>query len=236
MKVQTESKLPWPEFLARFHPNQGEHITLLGPTGSGKTTLALQILPYREHIVAFGCKRRDSTLQSLIRKGWKKSASWPVPYRYKKVVLWPEVRNMREVIRQRNTFYLALDDIFRRGGWSVYLDEVLYLTDHPRNAGLGLAGPVQLLLQQGRALGVTMIAGTQRPRHVPLAFYSQATHLFLWKNSDENDLKRLDEIGGFPRGQVADVVSGLQPHEVLYLDKVRRIMVRTKAQKIGAKV
>lgn len=230
----TESKvIPWEQFYPTFKPRQGEHITLLGPTGSGKTTLALQIVNKREHVVTFGCKPRDKTLDNLIKQGWKRSAIWPVPYRYKKVVLWPPATSMRNRSTQAYTFYNAMEDIYRRGGWALYVDEIQYLTDSTKQAGLGLSGPVQMLLQQGRAMGVTLIGGSQRPRHIPLAFYSQATHLFLWKNADENDLKRLDEIGGFPRGLVADIVRRLNPHEVLYVDKRTSSMVVTKARRLN---
>jgi hypothetical protein len=54
----------------------------------------------------------------------------------------------------------------------------------------------------GRELGVAGMFATQRPRSIPMAMLEEMSQLFLFSISDENDLKRLWEIG-FPRGQTS---------------------------------
>ena len=86
-------RVTWDEFLKSFRWKQGEHVTLLGPTGQGKTTLALAILPRREYVIVFGTKAKDKTLDRLIKEdGYEKCTEYPPPTWAKKVVLWPSTK------------------------------------------------------------------------------------------------------------------------------------------------
>lgn len=225
----------WSQFLADdFRWEQGEHLTLIGPTKSGKTTLARQILSLKKWVVAFATKRRDPVLRELAGDGFQRFGEWVdvdadiAPRR----VIAPQVRGRADTIqsqrdRQREVFGEALNRAFRQGGWTLYLDELRYLTDY-----LGLAREVEMLWQQGRSEGVTVIGGVQRPRHVPLLAYDQATHLFLFHNGDRSALDRLGEIGGgIEADRVRGAVAALDFHEVLYVNTVPPgRMVRTKVE------
>lgn len=219
-------RIPWDEFERRFVWHQGEHVSLIGPTGCGKTTLALSLMPMRGYSVVFGTKPQDSTLTKLQRQGWKRIRSWndrpPLnPDKsgkppLQRLILWPSFTKMEDVAQHARIFDGALRSIFVDRNWAVFADEVGYLT-----ADLGLDRQLKIMWKQGRSLGLSVVSATQRPAWVPLDMYSQATHLFLWKANDRRDLDRLREIGGdFGDVDLRRVVGGLnfRRHETLYLN------------------
>jgi ABC transporter family protein len=204
----------WSDFLASWEWKQGEHVTLLGPTGAGKTTLANSILSKRAYVVVLATKPRDATLSKLRSQGFEVTREWPPPATSQRVILWPRIERVSDVVNQRVQFAKALMDIYRRGGWAVDIDETRYLTDT-----LKLAPILELLWLQGRAMDVTMIASTQRPRSIPIAALSEASHFFMWKSRDLYDVKRLREIGGYVDPQsVVETLGALNRHQCLYID------------------
>lgn len=221
-------RVAWPAFLDAFDWRQGEHISLVGPTGCGKTTLGLAILPRRRYVIALGTKPRDDTLDKLRRSGWLRAFDWPVPpprgNEARRIILWPRFHRMDDATRQRDIFDRALRGVFTQGGWCIYADELRYLAND-----LKLDRLLRLLWLQGRSLSVSLVGGTQRPAWVPLEMYDQATHLFLWRDNDESNLKRISGIGGAlnPK-EVRTLVSRLPLHDVLYLNTRtgRRLITR----------
>jgi hypothetical protein len=217
--VEIRSHVPvmsWQRFLEQFSWKQGEHVTLLGTTGSGKTTLALEILPRRDYVVAFGTKRLDDTFSGLLKRGYTRINSWPPPPGIRKVLLWPHLDGIaaRDVKPfQREVFGDALNEIYQEGAWAVFLDELRYITDI-----LNLDEEYELLMQQGRSLHISVLGGTQRPRFIPLVAYDQATHLFFWRENDNENIKRIAGIGWSNREEVEAIVSSLPPKTFLYLD------------------
>lgn len=207
--------VPWDEVDERLDWRQGEHVTLVGPTGCGKTTLAIGLLERRGWVTVLGTKPRDRTMDRLVREGYKRVESWPPPSHYRRVILWPRKRRMEDRYVQGERIREALGAIYRAGAWCVFADELEYLTA-PEYLGLG--AELREMWQQGRAMGVSIVGATQRPRHVPLAAYSQATHLFLWRSSDEGDLKRLSELNGADTRTVKATLPQLAKHEVLYVN------------------
>jgi hypothetical protein len=218
---------PWSEFLDGWTWNQGEHITIVGPTNQGKTTLALQLLPRREFVCVLAAKPQDELIERLGKRDFVvvRKLPFPPPEMYKRVIFWPRVDSPTDIIAQKEAFRLALIDIYRKGGYCLYIDELRYVTDFLRLAPL-----VDLLWQQGRSLGVSVVGGTQRPAFVPLAAYDQATHLFLFRDNDAVNLRRLRGIGGVRSDEVAQVVPRLEGHRVLYLNTRDGRMQVTEAE------
>lgn len=207
--------LGWDDFLARLSWRQGEHVALIGPTGQGKTTLALELLPRRSHTVVVATKPRDATLARLVRTdGYHRQKRWPPANdTVRRVLLWPDWRTPDDTRRQAEAIRAAVWDIFRSGSWCIFADDVQYLTDQ-----LGLRNTLTSLWLQARALNVSVVAATQRPRHVPLEMFSQSTHLFLWGTNDEDDLRRIGGLGGLSNRAVRRMVQNLPRHDVLYIN------------------
>lgn len=206
--------LSWQEFLSEFRWRQGEHVSLIGHTSCGKSTLGVELLPRRTHKVVFATKPRDPLITELGRKrGYKVVKKWPPPRGYTDVVLWPPIGNLGDVDTQRSVFGRAMARIYKDGGWCVYADEVRYITQT-----LGLKRGCEQFWLQGRTLGISFMVATQEPTHIPLEAYSQATHLFLWRATDKRRVNRLGEIGGVNTDLVKEIVQRLALHDVLYVN------------------
>jgi hypothetical protein len=227
----TALELPWSQFDDEWQWEQGEHITLVGPTGSGKTTLETAILPRRDFVVFLSTKRIDSTQAKLAGMGYKTihNVAELHPDVTPKAILrppWPEDVNAKTLKKMHaEIFGEALMRVFRMGYWTVVMDEARYLTQD-----LGLADEAQLLWLQGRSLKISVVAGTQRPRWIPLEAYDQATHLFFWKDRDRQNVDRVSEMAGLSRREVQEIVPRLERHEMLYASRVTDELVITKVE------
>lgn len=223
-------RVPWDEFLSRhFAWLQGEHITLIGPTGSGKTTLALALLPMRSYVLAFATKPKDRTMDTLVKEsGWKLVRTWDrmpnLIRRTCRVVFWPKYVTPDDEPRQAWEISTAMRNAFVDGGWCLFVDELWYM-DHV----LGLKKMIEALWTQGRSIDISVVAGTQRPAHVSLLAYDQATHVFFWRDNDERNLTRISGMNGLNARLIRSTVSTLAAHEVLYVNTRTGAMVVTKA-------
>lgn len=216
----------WDEFLGfHFDWAQGEHITLVGPTGTGKTTLALELLPIRDFVLAIATKQRDPVLYRLEEQGYLRQDRFSIPADvHPRVVLAaPLPQGADSLGEQREIVKEALLAVYRQGGWCVYLDELRYITDYLR-----LARDVELLWQQGRSAGISVIGGTQRPAFVPLAAYDQATHVFFWRDNDRRNLERIGGLGAHDSQAIIREVASLPKFTVLYVNTRTGEKYRTK--------
>lgn len=225
-EVTPSPTVAWDQFLPWFTGqwDQGQHVTMVGTTGSGKTTLAQQILTRRSFVVIFGVKGQDETMEEFIRAGYRRLQRWNGDVA-DHVVLWPEVRGFGHANRQREVFAQAMDAIYRAGAWCVFMDEVVYLAET-----LSLEKQLKFLLNQGRSSGISIVAATQRPAFIPLAFYDQPTHYFFWKDTDFRNIKRIGELTGAASRQVVREIPRLREYECLYFNKGTGLRVRTTVE------
>lgn len=221
---------PRREFLeVRFAYHAGEHLSMFGPTGDGKTTLAFQLLNEVASpelpVVNLVKKKRDQTVSRLSgRAGFQRVATWP-PSKVKGLfserprgwTVWPKY-NPKDIPHtkavQRKELGNALVDSFARGNRIVFADELYGLTHE-----LGLEDEVNEIYTQGRSDGVGLWSATQRPAYVPRNAYSQATHVFLSPDPDRDARKRYSEIGGFDPKLVMHNLERCGPYQWVYIRK-----------------
>lgn len=239
---------PWDAFMRRFSWRQGEHVTVIGPTGTGKTTVLRAILPkrYDAHgsVLVLATKSQDTNLDSWARSDhlarvdqwpprapfWKRPgdiqhADGHVTPWDRRVMLWPRPFGMElgavddhiaDVHRR------AMTDAYWSGGWTIVGEELYELSQ------LGLDRELTKIWTQGRSAGLSLVGATQRPVNIPLYAYSQATHLFMFRDNDEVNLKRLQGIGGMSGRSLAGHVASLVGHDVLYINTRTRELIRTR--------
>jgi energy-coupling factor transporter ATP-binding protein EcfA2 len=221
--------LRWAEFLQRFKWQQGQHITIVGPTGRGKTTIALELLKLRrpqtnatEFVAVLATKARDEGLYPpLTRMGYVTHERWgdSPPDVHPHVILKPP-KEARQ--KQADAFADAIGSIYIDGGWTVYADEVRYLTDTLR-----LKDRMELLWLQGRSLGVSLVVSTQRPVSIPLEAFDMATHLFLFRETDRVNTDRAASFSGADTAVARAQLPRLDTHEFLYVNTATGEMLRS---------
>ena len=228
----TVAKVAWDKFLnERFYWQQGEHVSLIGPTGGGKTTLALSLLHRRKLVCIVATKPRDDTVTDFMKANREYRRIKHFGERHdldKRVILWPPYTSgdpKQIMAGQRVAINHALGEMFRTGKWCLFADEVRYLTNN-----LGLKEWMDLYWLQARSLKLSVVAATQRPAWVPLEMYSQATHLFFWKDNDERNLKRIAGLGSMNPRDIVTEVRSLDKHEVLYVNTRNDDMLRTRME------
>lgn len=216
----------WATLVAGLNWRQGEHVSLIGPTGTGKSHLGLRLLSQRAWAVVLGTKPADPTLDRLRRHGYRLIREWPPPATAQRVLLWPKWSNPRQEKAQAEAIGDAMVKMFRQGGWALFADEVSWLCDQ-----LGLQRELKAWWQQGRSNNLTLVAATQRPAWVPRDIYSAATHVFFWRTNDERDLRAIGGLGGLASATVRNLVSTLDAdsHQFLYVNTRTGAMVRSNA-------
>lgn len=235
-------RVPFDVFMRHWRWEQGEHVTVVGPTGTGKTTLirALMVKRYDAGgaVAVLATKPRDANLTRWAREDgltvvreWPPSWPWwkrtpedvdGVPWD-RRVMVWPHLRGAEDVPHMAAVHRRALGDTFAEGSWCVVAEELHYLSDVLR-----LDDELVTAWTQGRSNGVSIIGGTQRPVNIPLYAYSSATHLFFFGDNDEVNLARIQGLGGLSGGVVRETVRALPFHDVLYVNTRRRVMLRTR--------
>jgi hypothetical protein len=195
---------------------QDQHVTVIGPTGCGKTTLVTELIRPRGHVVALGVKHVDKTMEKLIRKErWHKVERWNQrPKSAQRVVLWPKANDLNKVMDTHNKVFSELfRSVFKIGHWTIWMDELTYLADH-----VGLKKPIKQMYILARSNKISLVGSAQRPAWIPLEAYSQASHLILFRTGDERDLARIGSLNGTDAKQVAATVSRLPYHSFLHVD------------------
>lgn len=221
---------PWPEFRESLDWQQGEHVSIVGPTGSGKSTFQLALLPRRTYSAVIATKPRDSTLDGLVRDhGYRRMREWEPRPNERHVLLWPRLSKVESWRDARPTYQRALERIYTAGNWSITLDEARVVCDE-RRPFLGLAPYMRLLWTQGRSLGVSIVAGTQRPAWVPPEMFDQATHLVFFRDGNANNLKTIGGLVGLDDRTIRDGVPALDAHELLYVNPRTGRIARTRVE------
>lgn len=227
----------WDQFKAQFEWNPGEHITTIGPTGSGKTVLnrvLLQMAPRTRdggpYVVVLGVKQRDPELYGPFeREGYELvrrfNAEPPDEIDTIRLLYVPQTEKQGREARaaKSKAFQRALNDIQDTGYWVVYADDIQYMADQLR-----LHEDFEELWILGRSEGISVVASSQEPVNIPVMAYGMATHLFLFSNPDVYRAKRMAELTGMNREIAERTILELPKHEFLYIRKDTRLMLRSR--------
>lgn len=217
------------EFIAsRWAHRWGEHVTILAPSGWGKSTLALQLLEPlstpRAPTWVLCMKRRDTTVSEWGKAHqFRRTEAWPPapaldPRKPAGYLVWPKVTGKVEddEYRQFVAFEATIQKVRAQGkGAKVLADELADLTD------IGLRRQVSSALRQGRSEDAAIFSATQRPFDIPGLAYGQAMHLFIGNDTDKRSRDRYGEIGGIDKNLLIDLTSNLDQREFLYIRRAR---------------
>ena len=221
---------PWDKFIQTFSWLPGEHVALIGPTGQGKTTMLLNLLPLHPFRVIFGTKPRDDTLQALVNSGeyirlnrWQSLDPVQFPHR----ILWPDTRGLNSADKQAAIFNEAWESIYLEGDWTVAVDETFWFSDI-----LKQDLQIKTYLLQARSLNISLLLGLQRPSHVPREIYTSSTHIFFWRVNDRNDLDKIAGIGFLDASIIRNLVANLESHQFLYVNTRTGEMVRSRCPEV----
>lgn len=205
----------------------GEHVTIIGPTGCGKSTLAYQLIDAiatPEHpVVSLLKKPRDPVIIAAAKRmGLRKIDNWPPPgalwhprkprgwLLHPRTVFRPEIDRPRKMV----IFRRALLDGYRRGGRILYVDDAYGISET-----LDLREDLIELWTELRSMDGELWTSFQKPSHVPLWAYSQAEHIFLFHDPDKRARERFAEIGGIDPDMIKAMVMQLARHQCLYIKR-----------------
>ena len=230
--------LPWSAkggFLDWFRTSwkPGEHVSVIAPTGAGKTTLVGGLLTLRKYVLALDPKGGDSTLSGL---GYPRLTQWPGEKRLAQQVaendehgrpsrylVGPRVHKHEDHVKLTGVIREALDGSYNMGGWTVYADELQLLTD-PRM--MNQRQRVDRSLIAARDKGLSFVSSYQAPSWVTPHAAKQSTWVFVSYTRDTDVVNRLAEILGRPKPEIRGAVAGLDRFSWLVVGRDPREPIR----------
>lgn len=224
----------WAEFENIFFPiwEQGEHVFISSQTGGGKTELLLKLMRRRDYGVIFCTKPRDPIFKTPEAREYKRVKSWDDIARDKfshKFMLAPQTFPTPDQTRAVQTaeFRYAIESAYHSGHWAIGGDETAWMSE-----SLGLSRELADIHHMGRALGITAITATQRPKRLPVIIPQSASYAFVGKTMRADDMKTLSELGGDTRATARAIDTLTGRHDFLFIDTLSRIplaVVNTRA-------
>jgi hypothetical protein len=231
MQIERFDRAHW--LNTRWDYQRGQMVTILGPTGVGKSRTGFELLKHTPGIpaTALVMKPRDPEPARWTRAlGYREVPSWPPPPRWPwqekppGYTLWPRQsltdHAADEALLYRE-FSKCLQDIYAHGDQIAFADEVAGLCDLPTPPGqVPLRRHLSAIWSRGRAMGVGLWAATQRPygeqgsQGVPQHLYGAASHLLLGRDPEARNRKRFGEIGGVDPGVIESAVMQLRLHPI----------------------
>lgn len=183
-------------------PAGHDRCCFMGPTGSGKTELAIALLKPMPNVIVVDPKHRFDwgeigsryarvahslrDLLAQLKDVESRRSSAPVVYRPPTDDLAPA-----NIDRVDEVFHVALS----RGHTTVYVDEMSYLTGTANNFQERLPHWFRAVTT-GRQLGVGVWSAFQRPANVPLLAMSESDYRFTFYLRMHKDRARAEELCG----------------------------------------
>jgi hypothetical protein len=238
--IQEISKSNWlQEFRSSW--NQGEHVVILGPTGTGKTYFAQPIVDIREYVCVLALKPRDETLERFMEgykygyERYKIIRKFPPEYGDNRVIYWEKPEGLDKLPEQSRRVHSALDRMYREGGWTIFIDEAGYLA-----GTLGLGKAVGVLLNQGRSSRISVVLCVTRPTsviaRVPKEAFSQPRHKLIFKYENADELKAAAQVADMSVRELQGYQERLETYhpkgysDFLYVGKGKTYIVKNKGE------
>lgn len=192
----------------------GQHIAVIGDTGSGKTYLVSKLTEMRQFVVVFRTKPDDIKFPGFRKARTVKALDDIYDTR---ILLQPQPG------QQMRQGYEMLRRVFDQGGWTVVIDEEWFV-----EARLHLTEWVETLLTQGRSKKISVVVGTQRPARISRFVIAECTHLFTFV-VEGRDLQTIKEATS-PR--LVAPIAGLSGHDFVYYNRKHRLVARGNANRL----
>lgn len=215
----------------------GKHMAFVGPTGEGKSTLAVHALKQRKWVLALDPKGEDTTLEA---SGFIRVTSYPLPRKIRnavadkqpaRLIIGGSARSASDDRALLDLMGQYLTMARHQGGWTVYADEFQVLAD-ARMFGLGI--PVERMLITARKDGTSVLTSFQAPAWVPKASTRQAGIIVLWPTRDEDMIKNAAKAAGRPYVDVMEAMKHLPPFHCLVIPpNVHAPMLIINPPKVG---
>jgi energy-coupling factor transporter ATP-binding protein EcfA2 len=195
---------------------EGEHVSVVGDTGTGKSYLIRALIRPREYVVFLRTKSDDIKLPGYDRRT---KASAMNDLSLTRILLQPDGNSKRA---QANEAWNMLDIAWQHGGWTIVIDELWYAVR------LGLAEPIERLLTQGRSKGISVVCGMQRPVGVTRFAMAESTHMFTFV-LEGRDIKTFAEAST-PR--IVPAIQQLREHNFAYYNRRKRVVAVGNARQL----
>ena len=210
-----------PQWLGWMRSNweQGQHISIMGRTGRGKTMLAKDLLTCRSYVCALAVKRADDTLDTFPAAGYKimTNKKWPPDYGVHRVVYWAKPKNLTDVAKQRAMIQTILNDAYQNGGWTIFYDDLAHIA-----RALGFAKNIGTLFNQARSSHSSQVAAMTQPSSVtqaiPSEVWRQARFHLVFYYRTGRDLDVIADIVGYKLAQIKKWMAQLRPFDFLCFD------------------
>lgn len=214
--------IPSPESAPQSPPSAsnwryGEHVAVVGDTGSGKTFLISRLVAARQYVVFLQTKSDETVAEQFRGFAERKQARSMDNLSESRIILRPRYDHQRSEIAS------ALERAWTQGGWTMVVDELLYVEK------LKLTWSVERLLTQGRSEKISVVIGMQRPVAVTRWGISQATHVFCFR-VEGRDIATMAEATS-PR--IAGPLTRLREYEFVYFNRRSRQITTGTAQRLG---
>lgn len=202
--------LEWTEFAVWFDGTwkPGEHVSIVTPTGGGKTTLAVGLLELRRYVGVLAPKGVDDTLRAL---HLRRLNDWPGDRRMTKLLDQDEENGRpsryvfggtvetpeRDWPKLEVPYRNALNGMYRMKGWTAYIDELQILCEQ-----MGQGRIASAWLCAARSRGLSFVSAFQYPRKVISEALHEPTWIFASHTRDATVVDRTAEVLGRPKAEV----------------------------------
>lgn len=231
--------LDYPEVISRksflseyWDYEPGQHVTIIGPNGRGKTTLGFQLLGAtitpQLQCYALISKPRDETIDEWIHKlRLQQIRNYPPPPRLTERFRKHKIRGYAlrpyQTLKDLEADERALKEEFRECLRTEYGSKrpVILFADEAQELqdSLKLRKELEAYWKRGRSLDSGLWALAQRSAYNSQDMYNAPEHLFLFNDPDKRNRQRFSEIGGVDPGIVMEVTNSLSQYQTLYIKR-----------------